>query len=83
MKPVNTVATIMLVATLYFSCSGNSSDTRNTRGIGDTTTTSASDSTMSAHHRDPSTAFPQPPVSGSQVDSSHVKDSMQDSNNIK
>jgi hypothetical protein len=33
------------------------------------------DSTMPAHVQDPSTAFPQPPVTGSQVDSSRTTDS--------
>ncbi len=34
-----------------------------------------SDSAMSAHNRDPSTAFPEPPVTGSNQDSSRTKDS--------
>lgn len=34
------------------------------------------DSTMPAHVQDPSTAFPQPPVTGSQVDSSRTTDSL-------
>jgi hypothetical protein len=33
------------------------------------------DSTMPAHVQDPSTAFPQPPVTGTQVDSSRTTDS--------
>lgn len=33
-----------------------------------------SDSLNAAHHRDPSTAYPQPPVTGSNQDSSRVKD---------
>ena len=32
------------------------------------------DSMNAAHQRDPSTAYPQPPVTGSNQDSSHVKD---------
>jgi hypothetical protein len=35
----------------------------------------AVDSAMPAHVQDPSTAFPQPPVTGSQVDSSRTQDS--------
>ena len=34
-----------------------------------------SDSAMSAHNRDPSTAYPEPPVTGSNQDSSRTKDS--------
>lgn len=34
------------------------------------------DSTMPAHVRDPSTAFPQPPVTGTQTDSSRTTDSV-------
>jgi hypothetical protein len=34
------------------------------------------DSTMPAHVRDPSTAFPQPPVTGTQTDSSRTTDSL-------
>jgi hypothetical protein len=33
------------------------------------------DSTMPAHVQDPSTAFPQPPVTGTQTDSSRTTDS--------
>lgn len=33
------------------------------------------DSAMPAHVQDPSTAFPQPPVTGTQIDSSGLKDS--------
>lgn len=36
----------------------------------------AIDSAMPAHVQDPSTAFPQPPVTGPQVDSSRIKDSL-------
>jgi hypothetical protein len=35
----------------------------------------ALDSTTPAHVQDPSTAFPQPPVTGSQTDASRTKDS--------
>lgn len=34
------------------------------------------DSMSSAHQRDPSTAYPQPPVTGSSQDSSRVKDTI-------
>jgi hypothetical protein len=34
------------------------------------------DSTMPAHVQDPSTAFPQPPVTGTQTDSSRTQDSL-------
>lgn len=35
-----------------------------------------SDSMNAAHHNDPSTAYPQPPVTGSAIDSSRVKDTL-------
>ena len=35
----------------------------------------AFDSSMPAHVQDPSTAFPQPPVTGTQIDSSRTTDS--------
>ncbi|MCS3798340.1 hypothetical protein [Niastella sp. OAS944] len=34
------------------------------------------DSMSSAHQRDPSTAYPQPPVTGSNEDSTHTKDTI-------
>ena len=53
---------------------GNGGDKNNSGGQGyDSTTT---DSTNAAHHVDPSNAYPQPPVTGSNQDSSHVKDTV-------
>ena len=49
-------------------------------GSGNATKTADStqtiDSMNAAHHVDPSTAYPQPPVMGSNVDSSRSKDSI-------
>jgi hypothetical protein len=54
-------------------CGNDGSGTGNT-GPANSATLNA-DSAMDAHNRDPSTAYPQPPVSGSNQDSSRTKDS--------
>jgi hypothetical protein len=48
---------------------------KNTGSMGYDSTTNNSDSMSAAHNRDPSTAYPQPPVTGSNQDSSRTKDS--------
>jgi hypothetical protein len=46
----------------------------NTGAQGNDSTGTSNDSTNAAHHVDPANAYPQPPVTGSDQDSSHVKD---------
>lgn len=63
---------LMLALTGMMYCgSGNSTEDAN----GADSTTMNSDSAMDAHNRDPSTAYPQPPVTGNNQDSSRTKDS--------
>jgi hypothetical protein len=53
---------------------GEGGDRNNSGAQGyDSTTT---DSTNSVHHVDPANAYPQPPVTGSDQDSTRTKDSM-------
>lgn len=55
---------------------GNGHDKNNSGAQGyDSSTTTNQDSTNAAHHVDPSNAYPQPPVTGSNQDSSRTKDS--------
>lgn len=57
---------------------GDGEASKNAQGYDSTTTENQqnSDSISAAHQRDPSTAYPQPPVTGSNQDSSHVKDTV-------
>jgi hypothetical protein len=48
----------------------------NKGGTASTDSTATEDSTNAAHHVDPSNAYPQPPVTGSDQDSTRTKDSM-------
>jgi hypothetical protein len=48
---------------------------RNNSGAQGYDSTTAHDSTSSVHHVDPANAYPQPPVTGSNQDSSRTKDS--------
>jgi hypothetical protein len=65
---------IILTLTGLVYCGNGNTNAEN----GSTTDSTAmkSDSAMSAHNRDPSTAYPEPPVTGSNVDSSRTKDSL-------
>lgn len=63
---------IILALTGLVYCGNGNTDNGDANG---TTGNTNSDSVMSAHNRDPSTAYPAPPVTGSNQDSSHVKDS--------
>lgn len=65
---------IILALTGLVYCGTGKTDTEN--GNAPDSTTMDSDSAMSAHNRDPSTAFPEPPVTGSNQDSSRTKDSI-------
>lgn len=47
----------------------------NTGGFDSTSTSDHSDSASAVHHVDPANAYPQPPVTGSNQDSSRTKDS--------
>ena len=47
---------------------------RDKNNPGHDSTGTNTDSTNAAHHVDPANAYPQPPVTGSDQDSSHVKD---------
>jgi hypothetical protein len=55
---------------------GEGDASKNAQGYDSTTTHDQQnyDSMNAAHQRDPSTAYPQPPVTGSNQDSSRVKD---------
>jgi hypothetical protein len=52
---------------------GEGGDKNNT-GTGNDSTGTNTDSTNAAHHVDPANAYPQPPVTGSDQDSSRLKD---------
>ena len=62
---------ILLLTGLVYCGSGNNTDNANAVD----SSSVKNDSTMSAHDKDPSTAYPQPPVTGSNQDSSRTKDS--------
>jgi hypothetical protein len=66
---------IVLVMCGFMFCGGNGGD-KNTGAQGYDSTSTSQDSTNAAHHVDPSNAYPQPPVTGSNQDSSRVKDSV-------
>jgi len=55
---------------------GDGGESKNAQGYDSSTTENQanSDSMSAAHQRDPSTAYPQPPVTGSNQDSTHTKD---------
>ena len=63
---------ILAVAVIFNACGDNASDAGDIKPIDSPSV----DSTMPAHVQDPSTAFPQPPVTGSQTDSTRSKDSL-------
>ena len=75
MKKTNFFYHLLIVLGLcsFMFCGGNGNRKENNTGAQgyDSTTT---DSTNAAHHVDPSTAYPQPPVTGSSTDSSRTKD---------
>ncbi|THU41808.1 hypothetical protein FAM09_06820 [Niastella caeni] len=54
---------------------GNDGDKSNSGAQGYDSTTIDTDSINAAHHHDPANAYPQPPVMGTNVDSSRTKDS--------
>jgi hypothetical protein len=62
---------ILALMGMMYCGSGNNTDNAN----GADSSEVKSDSAMSAHNRDPSTAYPEPPVTGSSQDSSRTKDS--------
>lgn len=62
----------MLSAALFFSaCGDNTTEPTDIKA----SDSPSIDSTMPAHVQDPSTAYPQPPVTGTQTDSSRTQDS--------
>ena len=65
---------IILAFTGLVYCGSGNNGTEN--GNAPDSTPMNTDSAMDAHNRDPSTAYPAPPVSGSNVDSSRTKDSL-------
>jgi hypothetical protein len=65
---------IVLGVCAFMSC-GNEGDRNNSGAQGYDSTATNQDSTNAAHHVDPSNAYPQPPVTGSNQDSSRTKDS--------
>lgn len=54
---------------------GEEGDKNNTGAQGTDSTAINEDSTNAVHHVDPANAYPQPPVTGSNQDSSRTKDS--------
>jgi hypothetical protein len=62
---------ILVLMGMMYCGSGNNTEDANTAD----SSSMKSDSAMSAHNRDPSTAYPEPPVTGSNQDSSRTKDS--------
>jgi hypothetical protein len=75
MKKTNFLYHLLIVLGLcgFMSCGGNDNGKETGNGAQgyDSTTT---DSANAATHVDPSTAYPQPPVTGSSTDSSRTKD---------
>ena len=66
---------LILVLTGMMYCGENNDNANTTNGNEPDSTNLKSDSAMSAHNRDPSTAYPEPPVTGNNQDSSRSKDS--------
>lgn len=56
---------------IFSACADNATDADHIKPMD----SPAVDSAMPAHVRDPSTAFPQPPITGTQTDSTVAKDS--------
>lgn len=54
---------------------GDEGNKDNTGAQGIDSTTTNTDSTNAVHHVDPANAYPQPPVTGTDQDSTRVKDS--------
>ena len=76
MRSTNSFYYMLLILVLTMGmmyCGSDGSGNENT-DTADSTTLNT-DSAMDAHNRDPSTAYPQPPVSGTNQDSSRTKDS--------
>ena len=71
MKARQIIFPLMLAAMIFSACGDNASDADNIKPMD----SPVIDSTMPAHVQDPSTAFPQPPVTGSQTDSTRSTDS--------
>jgi hypothetical protein len=61
----------------FMFCGGNNNNGSDNMKSGDSAsaTGAKTDSNHVGELRDPATAYPQPPVTGTTVDSSHVKDS--------
>lgn len=73
MKARQLVSSVWIVAAVLFcSCGNNKANPENIKPVD----SPSIDSTMPAHVQDPSTAFPQPPVTGTQTDSSRTTDSL-------
>lgn len=62
---------VLTMGMMYCGSDGSADEVK----TADSTTLNA-DSAMDAHNRDPSTAYPQPPVSGTNQDSSRTRDSI-------
>jgi hypothetical protein len=76
MKKTNFFYHLLIVFGLCgFMFCGNGGDKNNSDTQGYDSTSTNQDSINAAHHVDPSNAYPQPPVTGSNQDSSRVKDS--------
>jgi hypothetical protein len=74
MKARNILFSAMVSAAMIFgACADTATDPDEVKPMD----SPAVDSAMPAHVQDPSTAFPQPPVTGTQTDSSRTTDSAQ------
>lgn len=71
MKARQFILPVMLATVIFSACGDNASDADNIKPMD----SPAVDSAMPAHVQDPSTAFPQPPVTGTQTDSTRTTDS--------
>jgi hypothetical protein len=76
MKKTNFFYHLLIVLALcgFMFCGGGTGHSATDENATDSTGMN-SDSMNAAAHRDPSTAYPQPPVTGSAQDSSRTKDS--------
>jgi hypothetical protein len=76
MKRTNFFYHLLIVLGLCgFMFCGNEGN-KNTGANGNDSTGTSTDSINAAHHVDPSNAYPQPPVTGTDQDSTRSKDSM-------
>mgnify|MGYP003575703815 CR=1 FL=1 len=70
---------LFVAAAIFYSCGDSTNNSDEIKPVD----SAARDSAMPAHVQDPSTAFPHPPVTGTQNDSSRTTDSAKKKDTVK